>query len=306
MIARIFPAAVSFQRVCRYVWKDEERAEVLEQEGIREYDHRLMAEDFETFHDLKPGRQKVVFHAVLDFHPDEKPDNAKMVEIARKYLAEIGRDHTQYVIVRHTDTPHAHVHIVANRINYDGEFINGYPERIKSKEAVQKLVKEYDLIPAQKKNLQHTNRQALNGREKRVYKIYQHITDNLPGCTSLDELAARLVKCGIDTRYRYNEQTGQREGISFRLEKYAFKGSRIDQAFSLQRLEETLKQQQQLAIWERQQLTLRNQQEGIRQKTETGLYEQQEKELTQSQRQNPGEEGEEEHVHKHSHRLRMY
>lgn len=257
MIDRLFPPGASFTRLCRYLCQDTQRAEVIDQEGVRGHDHQLMARDFELIHSLHPERQKVTFHAVLDFHRQEKVDDRRMVEIGRKYLAEIGMRDTQYAIVKHTDTRHLHMHLVANRIDYQGKFLYPFPEILRSKEAVQKLVREHGLMPAEKKHLRETNWEALKGTEKELYKLYRIISENLSGCRSLEELEGRLLPRGIDIRYRFDEETGERRGISFRYEDRAFKGSRIDREFSLPRLEQVFAQRQELALWEKQKLALR-------------------------------------------------
>ena len=40
----------TFYGACRYVCMDQKRAVVLEAEGVRDYDYKLMAEDFEMQH----------------------------------------------------------------------------------------------------------------------------------------------------------------------------------------------------------------------------------------------------------------
>src|SRR5579859_2646406 len=151
MVARVFHRSKSFRAICRYLCKDEARAEVLYQEGVRGHDYRLMAQDFETIHAQHAGRQKMVFHAVLDFHPSERIDDAKRIEIAQKYLEGVEMTNTQYALVKHRDKSHLHVHIVANRIDKDGIYIDNYPEVLKSNDANRKLVQEYGLkLPGKK------------------------------------------------------------------------------------------------------------------------------------------------------------
>jgi len=310
-MAWIFPPAGSFHRVCRYVCQDPGRSLVLDQEGVRGHDPLRMAQDFEIIRGLRPGREKSVFHGVLDFHPDEKIDDIKMVEIARKYLEQIGRTDTQFAIVKHFDKRHPHVHIIANRVHYDGEYVTGFPERLKSKDAADSLVREYQLMPVrEEKNLRQTNLEALDRSETRLYTIYRSIKECLPGCQSLEELEARLLKRGIDTQYRYNEQTGERKGISFRYEKEAFKGSRVDRAFSFGRLEKTLVQQQELVLWEKQkQAQLEKEKLAQLEKEKLARQEEQRKAQRQQPQKGLRREGEQEqdlrqrkgNDHRHSH-----
>jgi hypothetical protein len=261
-----------------------------------------MARDFEMIHQLRPGRGHPVFHSVLDFHPDERWDDAKMVEIAVKYLPEIRMINTQYAIIKHTDTTHIHMHIIANRIDYNGNHIDTYPEILNSNDAVRKLIREYDLMPVGSKNLRQTNFDALDNSETRKYAIYRSIKECLPGCRGLEELEQKLLLLGIDTQYRMDKETGQRLGISFRYQNEAFRGSNIDPDCTLQALQRTLALKQDLTQWEGEKLVLRAtqvQQEQLSQAKEAMEQQQrlqkQEQELQQQQRQRQESDQQETH-----------
>src|SRR5579859_2270028 len=105
--------ATSFYHTSRYVCQ-KKGAEVLIAEGVRGHDYRLMAEDFLSQQQLRPGKEKAVFHAILSFHPDEKPSDETMKDIARQYLSRLGVVNTQFSVTKHTDKAHPHLHIIAN------------------------------------------------------------------------------------------------------------------------------------------------------------------------------------------------
>ncbi len=296
MIGKYFPPAKSFLRQARYLCQDQTRSQVLYQEGVRGHDYRLMAQDFEIIHQLRPGRSHPVYHSVLDFHPDEGWDDTKMVDIALKYLPEIRMINTQFAIVKHTDTPHTHMHIIANRIDYNGNYIENYPEILNSNDAVRKLIREYDLMPVGSKNLRQINFDALDDSEIRKYAIYRGVKECLPGCRGLGELEQKLLLLGIDTQYRIDKETGQRLGISFRYQNLAFRGGNVDPELSLGRLERALGQRQELSQWENEKLALRAtqvQQERVLQEKEAMeqrlLLQRQERELRQQQKQDQRE-----------------
>ena len=257
MIAKVFPSASSFRRVCQYVSQDRERSIVLDVEGVRGHDHRLMARDFETIHTLRELIGRPVFHGVLDFHPKEELDNRQLVKIAREYMREMGLINTQYAVVKHIDTAHNHVHMVANRVNFEGEHLNLYPTVFRSKDIAQELVREHGLLPAGQKNLRETNFDALDGMDTRKYAIYRSIKECLPGCDGFEELEQRLKREGIDVRYRVDDQTGDRIGISFRYQGLSFRGSDIDRNYSFGQLQQKLGQQQVLTQWQGEKLELR-------------------------------------------------
>lgn len=301
MIARVFSRAASFKKVCEYIGREQARGEVIALDGVRGHDFQQMARDFELGRSLRSEVSKPVFHGVLDFHRDERLDDRQMAEIARKYLEGIGMTDTQYAVVKHTQTSHLHLHLVANRIDYHGNPIDNFPEILKSKDVSQQLVAEYGLVPMGQKNLQHTNFDALDNSETRLYAIYRSVQENLPGCRTLEDLEERLKPAGIDVRYRIDKDSGKRVGISFRYLGEAFKGKRVDNAITLPRLEERLALQRELAIWEQEKLSLRKEQ--VRQEArekelsrEKELQRRQEREQTREETQ---------HLQQHIHRMRI-
>src|SRR5258708_9569695 len=203
-----------------------------------------MAADFERQHQFTPEKEKPVFHGMLSFPPGEDPGNGRMVEIARKYLQEIGMTRTQFAIVKHLDKDHLHMHIVANRVDNEGKIIGKGLIIERGIKAAQKLTREYKLTPELTKNLQRTHLEALHEPDAYRYRLYQAIKETMPGCRNLTDLEKGLLEQGISTRYRQDRETGARQGISFWIEKYCFQGSKVDPAYSLRNLVKTLELQQ--------------------------------------------------------------
>jgi hypothetical protein len=244
MLSKVFITGKSFKETCQYVCQDLTRAEVLSVEGVRGYDHKRMAEDFEVQHQFWPEKEKPVFHAALTFPRGEDPGNEKMVEIAREYLQKIGMHGTQYAVVKHTDKEHLHMHIIANRINNEGKIIGQGLIVERGIKAARELTRGHHLQQENGKNLHLTNMEALRKPDAIRYRIYQAIQHHLPGCYRLEDLEKRLLPEGISMRYRYDTMTGERNGVSFRHENIAFGGYRVDRGFTLRGLQQKLSLQQ--------------------------------------------------------------
>jgi len=274
MLSKIFITGKTFGETCLYVSQDLVRAEVLHAEGVRGHDYRLMAEDFELQHQFWPEKEKPVFHAALTFPKGEVVADEVMVSIAREYLYQIEMRNTQYAVVKHVDKEHLHMHIVANRIDNDGEIIGKGLIVERGIKAAQQLTEKYHLQPERGKNLQLTNMEALHEPDEKRYKLYQAIRRHLPECYRLEDLEKRLLAEGITTRYREDPVSGRRQGISFGIENYGFAGYRVDKEFSLRRLEQTLSQQQEQVLrqhlaqakeeQERQRLSLTGETQSVR------------------------------------------
>jgi|ERR1035437_1425089 hypothetical protein len=256
MISKVITGR-TFYAACRYVCMDQKRAVVLEAEGVRDYNYKLMATDFEMQRELRPSLGKAVFHGILSFYPGEKIEDKMMIEIAKEYLQKLGITATQYAITKHTDKNHSHMHIIANLVNNNGEVIKDSWIGLKGKKISQQLTRKYGLKEAVSKNLSLTNLEALNEKEASRYIIYQTIINKLPKCKNLEDLKNLLVKENIETLYKFKGQTNELQGISFNIGNYKFKGSEIDRKFSLKNLERIIHQQQKLNAL-KQRLSLSN------------------------------------------------
>lgn len=243
MISKVITGK-TFYGACKYVCMDQKRAVVLDTDGVRGYDYKLMAKDFEVQQGFRPSLKKAVFHGILSFYPGEKIEDQKMAEIAKEYLREMKIVDTQFAIVKHIDKDHSHLHIIANLVNNKGETIKDNWIGLKGKKISQKLTRQYGLIEALSKNLSLINLEALNEKETNRYIIYQAISEKLPNCKSLNDLKEKLQQENIETLYKYKGQTSELQGISFKLGEFKYKGSEIDRKFSIGNLQKIIGQQQ--------------------------------------------------------------
>jgi len=233
----------TFYGACKYVCADQKRAVVLEAEEVRDYDYKLMAKDFELQQAMRPSLSKAVLHGIISFYPGEKMEDKIMAQIAKEYLQEMKITDTQFVIVKHIDKNHQHLHLIANLVNNNGETIKDNWIGLRGKKVAQKLTLKYGLKEAVSKNLSLINLEALHEKEANKYVIYQAILESLPGCRNLDDLKERLMKKKIETLYKYKGQTNELQGISFKIGNFKYKGSEIDRKFSVLNLQkEILKQ----------------------------------------------------------------
>jgi len=250
MLSKVFLTGKTFSQTCQYVCQDLVRSEVLAVEGVRGHNHRLMAEDFEVQHQFWPEKEKPVLHVSLSFPRGEVLGDDLMVLIARQYLNEIGMRNTQYAIVKHVDKQHLHMHIVANRIDNDGQIIGKGLIIERGIKAAGKLTREHHLQQEHGKHLHLTNMEALHKPDAKRYRLYLAIKRNLSQCYRLEDLEKRLLQEGIAMRIRYDAVSGQRQGISFRIENCSFGGYQVDRSCTLKKLEEALSLRQEQVLKE--------------------------------------------------------
>jgi hypothetical protein len=88
-------------------------------------------------------------HVSLNFDPSEKLSNDEMVDIATQYMDRIGFGYQPFLIYRHEDSGHPHLHIVTTNIKSDGSRISTHNlGRNESERARKELEQEYGLIKA--------------------------------------------------------------------------------------------------------------------------------------------------------------
>jgi type IV secretory pathway VirD2 relaxase len=68
-----------------------------------------------------------------------------MNNIANEYLNNMGFDQHQYAIFRHFDADHPHLHILVNRIGYDGKVISDSKDYQRSEQVLRRLEKQHGL-----------------------------------------------------------------------------------------------------------------------------------------------------------------
>jgi len=107
---------------------------------------------FEKLTTLNERTQTNTVHISLNFDPSEKLSNEKLVAIANSYMEKIGFKEQPYVIYRHHDTSHPHIHIVTTNIQRDGIRISVHNMGRNESEAARKAIEqEYKLVKAESK-----------------------------------------------------------------------------------------------------------------------------------------------------------
>jgi hypothetical protein len=94
-------------------------------------------------------------HLSLNFDPKEKLNREKLQEIAQSYMEKIGFGRQPYLVYRHLDAGHPHVHILTTNIEADGKRIEMHNiGKNQSEKARKEVEKEFNLISPESKRLQ--------------------------------------------------------------------------------------------------------------------------------------------------------
>ncbi|MDN3579394.1 relaxase/mobilization nuclease domain-containing protein [Mucilaginibacter flavus] len=109
-------------------------------------------------------------HIMLNFDVSEKPDMLTMQQIATAYMDKIGFGDQPYLVYKHDDAAHAHIHIVTTNIETDGNRISLHNiGKTLSEPARKELEVEFGLVKADSKAINKANRIKPISPEKAVY-----------------------------------------------------------------------------------------------------------------------------------------
>ena len=111
---------------------------------------------FEHLTDLNSRVKTNALHIMLNFAPEEKPTDELMQQLAAAYMERIGFGDQPYLVYRHHDAAHSHLHIVTTNIQPDGKRIAVHNlGRTLSEETRKELEQEFGLIKADGRQLKN-------------------------------------------------------------------------------------------------------------------------------------------------------
>ncbi|GAA4131970.1 conjugal transfer protein MobB [Sphingobacterium kyonggiense] len=184
------------------------------------------AQRFESRTMLNSRTKTNAIHISLNFDAQDRLSDAQLQKIAADYMERIGFGEQPYLVYRHTDAAHSHIHIATTNIKADGERIDIHGiGRTLSETARKEIEKEYRLVQAE-------GRQASNALgikpadiEKAVYgkSLTKRSITNIVNAvirtykfTSLAEMNAILKQFNV-TADRGNQNTFmyQKNGLQY-------------------------------------------------------------------------------------------
>jgi len=235
MIAKITTGG-DFAGAVNYILDPKKAAELLTGEGVRLKNTNSITKSFVAQTELNSRVSKPVGHISLDFSVQDKAklNNEFLLKISDDYLNKMGIINTQFIIARHYDKEHPHIHIVYNRVNNQGKTISNKNDRYRSEKICKELTRKNDLYFA--KGKENVNVHRLKEPDKTKYEIYCCLKEFVPKCKDMDELEAKLNRVGITVNYKWRGNTNIVQGILFTQNDLKFNGSKIDRQFSYSKI----------------------------------------------------------------------
>ncbi len=112
-----------------------------------------IAENFRAFMPMMGRTKKPVLHISLNPHPDDKLTDQDFEILAREYLERLGFGEQPFIIYKHMDIDHHHIHIVTVNVNEQGKRLNQDFLFRRSKKITTELEEKYNLHKAQRERI---------------------------------------------------------------------------------------------------------------------------------------------------------
>jgi hypothetical protein len=187
---------------------------------------------------LRPGIERPAWHCSLSLAPGEHLEDWQWHELTEEFMKRMGfSEFSLYSVIKHHDTEHEHVHIIASRIDLNGGVFHGKWEAKKALIAANDLAREYGLREVgkdaprkslKKGELEMGIRTGVKPPKLRLQNAIDSIIE--PGMSAV-EFAEKLTAAGITVRANI-ATTGTMSGFSFELDGIAFKGSSLGKAYT--------------------------------------------------------------------------
>ena len=229
---------------------EQHQATVLDSTFARMNEHDIMKE-VAMVRMLRPNLQKYFYHTSLNFPTDENLPDKQMLQIAKEYLESMGFDQHQFAIFRHFDAGHPHVHLLVNRIGYDGSLVSDSKDYKRTEQVLRRLEKKHGLTPVisssqaqeraiTKNELELVRRKNKPSSKQKLQILIKAVIKNKP---TTEEFIQVLRRNGVNLLFN-QASIGFVSGISFGYEGLLFKGAHLGQAFKWQAVKNSISYEQ--------------------------------------------------------------
>lgn len=246
-----------FSGLCRYILRRSAQPDLIggNLAGVTAAE---LSKEFQQVAALRPEIEKPVWHGSLSLPKGDKLTDQQWNQIVTVYLQGLGFDThtTPYVVVRHQNTDHDHVHVAASRVNLSGKLYLGRNEHLIATRLCQELELKQSLAITRGPNHKAPVK-ALKSQEKamqqRTSKVpprrqLQESIDKVVRSNSdltVEDFIKKLAEIGVVAKPNVSK-SGKMSGFSFEISGVAFKASQLGKSYGWQCLEKRLQPSQQI------------------------------------------------------------
>jgi len=201
---------------------------------------KIILKEIQMVKVLRPNLQKYFYHTSINFPPSEDLSNDMMKQIGLDYLEANGFTQHQFILFRHHDADHPHLHILVNRIGYNGSVVSDSNDFSRSEKVLRELERKYKLtqvIPSKEAKVRAITKDELEmmkrtnepSQKVKLQSIIWKILQDKPGLTT-EEFINALRNNRINVLFN-QASTGYVSGISYGYGGVIIKGAKLGNDF---------------------------------------------------------------------------
>jgi len=211
-----------------------------------------LTEEFLLCAELNPRVEKIIKHHVISFAQEDKEKiNPEMLNnLINDYLEKSGYTNNQYAAFMHNDKQHKHLHLVINKVDFDGKNTHPYFEKKQARKILMELEEKYNLRKTPEKSLKP---------EKNYNRGIQEMKDRLKNDGQLTDkqelknlINEGLIRSNSEDRFIYlmnfngikTEKNKAGNGYRFHFKGRIYKASTVDRNLSYAKIQEHFKERQ--------------------------------------------------------------
>jgi hypothetical protein len=201
---------------------------------------RELATEFGAIRKLRPNLGRSVLHVSLSAAPGEILTDDQWREIGQRYLQGMGLDANQYLVTRHLDTEHEHVHLLVNRVRFDGEVTSDSHDYRHHEILMRAIERDYSLQPV-RPSIEAERHAATKGEIEQglrtgIASTRQRLQQLCDGAATTSrtysDYAERLEAAGVELVPVTQLDGAKLSGLCYRLDGVMMKGSDLGKAYS--------------------------------------------------------------------------
>lgn len=224
-----------------------EEAVILDKNIIAEKPYEV-AKEFRLFQQLNQRceRNSLSFVISPTVEDGKKLSLEQLQNINKSFLEKMNLQDNQYIAFIHTNTPHKHIHLYVNRINYTGKAYDDQFISNRAAHTAENIAKDLGLHTAREVHQLRLQEKYVKHPEIATIKQLAKDTLTRPEIDSLSKFVTSFNEAGAEAGLRteaYLNKQGAFQGLRFFVGNHKFKASEIDHSLSKQNIEHTLGQQ---------------------------------------------------------------
>src|SRR5690606_2336294 len=158
---------------------------------------RELTTQFKDVAKLSRRVEKPVFHFSLRLAPGDTLNRSQLEEIGQECAKEFGVDDNQYICVLHKDTREQHIHVVANRVGFDGKVASDSNSYKRMAALCRRLEKQYHLREVQSpRAFLSPKERSLPRQDSRKIQLQNDIRRTLTEVNHFSEFMDKMKELG--------------------------------------------------------------------------------------------------------------